>query len=165
LPDGPPLVPGVDAGAADPLHAVGALLHDPAAAHGHVGVAHHLEGGGGPVLVQEEVEAPHLVGAVVRAVARPHAAVVDHVVEPLLTVHGGGHRAHHLAGGVLAVHAEDGLVAGRRALRGALVVAVHPDPVHLAATGDLVLPHHRDVVPEAAGVTAGLQATPEVRAM
>src|SRR6266568_7439593 len=158
FPDGPPLVPGVDAGSADPLHAVGALLHDPAAAHGHVGVAHHLESGGGPVLVQEEVEAPHLVGAVVRAVARPHAAVVDHVVEPLLAVHGGGHRAHHLAGGVLAVHAEDGLVEGLRALRGTSVIAVHPDPVHLAAAGDLVLPHHGDVVLGDARGDAGVAA-------
>ena len=67
-----------------------------------------------PVLVQEEVEAPHLVGAVVRAVPRAHAAVVDHVVQALVAVHGGRHRADHLAGGVLAVHAEHRLVVGRR---------------------------------------------------
>src|SRR6185295_10610881 len=124
--DLPPLVLRGDALLADPLHAVGALLHDPAAAHRHVGVAHHLVGGGGPVLVQEEVEAPHLVGAVVGAVAGAHAAVVDHVVQAFFAVDGGGHRTHDLAGRVLTVHAEDGLVVGvgARVFLGAFVVAV-----------------------------------------
>ena len=127
------LVLGVDAGAADALHAVGALLHDAARAHRDLGVAQHLEGRRLPVLVQQEVEAPHLVGAVVRAVARPHAAVVDHVVQAFVAVHRGRHRADHLAGRVLAVHAENRLVVRLGVLGRALVVAVDADPVHLAA--------------------------------
>ncbi len=58
-----------------------------------------------PVLVEQEVEAAHLVGAVVRAVARPHAAVVDHVVQAFVAVDGRRDRAHHLARRVLALHA------------------------------------------------------------
>ena len=45
------------------------------------GIAQRLEARRRPVLVEQEVEAPHLVGAVVRAVARADAAVVDHVVQ------------------------------------------------------------------------------------
>ena len=63
-----------------------------------------------PVLVEQEVEAPHLVRAVVRAVARAHAAVVDHVVQALVAVDRRRHRAHHLAGRVLAVLAHHRLV-------------------------------------------------------
>src|SRR6185436_6962414 len=94
--DGTSLVVGGDARLLDALHAVGALLHDPAAAHADVGVALQLQGGGVPVLVEEEVEAPHLVGAVVRAIAGADAAVVDLVVQALVAVHGGGARAHLL---------------------------------------------------------------------
>src|SRR4030095_560982 len=156
--DLPALVARVGARAVDALHAVRALLHDPAAAHRDVGVAHHLEGGRRPVLVQVEVEPAHLVGTVVRAVARADAAVVDHVVEPLVAVHGGGDGTDDLAGRVLALHAGDGLVEGLRALRLSLVVAVDPDPVHLAAAAHLVLPDHRDVVLRDAGGHAGVAA-------
>src|SRR5262245_13200968 len=40
----------------DPLHAVGALLHDAAAAHGDVGVSSELEARCVPVLIEEIVE-------------------------------------------------------------------------------------------------------------
>src|SRR5262249_1730349 len=83
------LVLGVDADAVDPLHAVGALLHDTARAHRDLGIALQLEGRRIPVLVEQEVEATHLVGAVVRAVARSYAAVVDHVVQAFVAVDGG----------------------------------------------------------------------------
>src|SRR5206468_4314339 len=58
-----------DAGGIDPLHAVGAFLHDTAAADGDVGVPRQLQAGRVPVLIEEVVEAAHLVGTVVRAVA------------------------------------------------------------------------------------------------
>src|SRR5262245_7392957 len=159
--DRPVLVLGVDAGAVDALDAVRALLHDPAAAHGDVGVARHLEGLGRPVLIEEKVEAPDLVGAVVRAVAGAHAPVVDHVVEPLVAVDGGGHGAHDLAGGVLALHAGHGLAQDLDRLRAfglAGVVAVDADPLHDPAARDLVLAHDRDVVLGLAGHDAGVAA-------
>ena len=36
---------------------------------------------GFPILEEQEVEAAHFVGTVVRAIARTHAPVVDHVVQ------------------------------------------------------------------------------------
>src|SRR5580700_9190119 len=45
----------------DALHAVGALLHDSAAAHRHVGIALQLEAFRLPVREQEEVEPPYLI--------------------------------------------------------------------------------------------------------
>ena len=70
----------------DALHAVGALLHDAAAAHRDVGIAPQLEARRVPVLIEQEVEAAHLVRAVVRAVPRADAAVVDHVVQAFVAV-------------------------------------------------------------------------------
>src|SRR5206468_4221546 len=69
------------------------------------------------------------------------------LVEPLRAVAGRRHRAHGLAGGVLAVHAGEGLeVRAQRLLRGPLVVGVDADPVHLASVQDLGLADDRDVV-------------------
>src|SRR5947199_3393245 len=147
--DRPPLVAGVDAHPLDALDAVRAFLHDAAAAHRDFRVSHQLEGGRAPVLVEEEVEAAHLVRAVVRAVPRAYAAVVDLVVEALVAVDGGGDRADGLARRVLALHAGDRLVVRLQRLRllgVAGVVAVHADPVHLAAAADLVLADDGDVV-------------------
>src|SRR6185436_14525559 len=150
---------GGDARRVDALHAVGALLHHAAEAHADVGVALQLERLGRPVGELVEVEPPHLVGAVVAAVAGADAAVVGHLVEPLEAVRGGRHRADHLAGGVLAVHAGDRLVEHRaRRLVVAGVVLVDAQPVHLAAAEDLVLAHHRDVVLGDAGGDAGVAA-------
>ena len=56
-------------------------------------------------MVVEEVEAADLVRAVVAAVAGADAAVVDHLVQALVAVDGGVHRADVLARRVLAVHA------------------------------------------------------------
>src|SRR5829696_1923031 len=80
----PAVVPlGVLPRVVDPLHAVGALLHHAAAAHGDVRIAQRLQTWCFPVLIEQEIEPAHLVGAVVRAVPRPDAAVVDHVVQHL----------------------------------------------------------------------------------
>src|SRR5262249_20094071 len=107
--DQPVLFFGLDAAAGNPLHAVGTLLHDPAAADGDLGVAKQTQAALGVIGVSQEVEAAHLVGAVVRAVPRTDTAVVDHVVETLAAVDRGCHRADQLAGGVFAVHAGDRL--------------------------------------------------------
>src|SRR5439155_3900526 len=100
----------VDLGFVNTLHAVSTLLHDTARAHGHVGIPAQLEAGSVPILIQEEVEAPHLIRAIVRAVARAYAAVVDHVVEAFARVTGRLHGTHQLAGRILAVHARHGLI-------------------------------------------------------
>src|SRR4030095_13437185 len=129
----------------DPLDAVRALLHHPTLAHRDVRVGEQRQDRAllvGVPLV--EIEAPHLVGAVVRAVLRADAAVVRHLVEALGAVRRRGHGADDLAGSLLAVHAEDRLVVDGRVFRRALVVAVDADPVHFASAADLVLPDDRD---------------------
>ena len=107
----------VDLGGVDALHAVGALLHHAAAAHRHVRIAQQLQARRFVIGEQEEIEPPHLVGAVVGAVARAHAAVVDHVVQAFGAVHGGLHRADQFARRVLALHARHRLVVDRRIVR------------------------------------------------
>src|SRR5262249_22959843 len=145
----------------DALHAVGTLLHDAARAHGHVGVVQQFQARRGEVGVLEEVEPPHLVGAVVGAVAGADAAVVDHVVEAVVAVGGRRDRADQLARGVLAMHARHRLEVARDGfgLEGvAGVVVVDAQPVHLAAAGDLALADDGDVVLGLAGDDAGAAA-------
>src|SRR5690606_12445231 len=67
---------GFDAGMRDTLHTIRAFLHHAALAHGNVGILMGLRAQA-VVGILEEVEAPHLVGTVIRTKARPHAAVVD----------------------------------------------------------------------------------------
>src|SRR5690606_21351256 len=77
-------------GAADPLHTEGALFHDAAGPHRHVGVELQVQRlGPGPLVVLVPVEVPHLVGAVVAAVTGTHAAVVHLAVEAVRSVIGG----------------------------------------------------------------------------
>src|ERR1044071_9363201 len=59
---------GIDLRPLNALHTVGAFLHDAAAAHSDFRVAHHLERFGVEILVEQEIKAPHFVGAVVRAI-------------------------------------------------------------------------------------------------
>ena len=142
---------GLDLGFLDALHAVAALLHHAARAHGHIGIAHQLQALGLVVGEEQEVEAPHLVGAVVRAVARAHAAVVDHHVQAFRRVHRGAHRANLLAGRVLAVLADHGLEVRARRGQIALEIGVDAQPLHVAADAHLLLAHHRNIV---LGITA-----------
>src|SRR6185369_1243919 len=108
--DAPVLQLRLDLPLVDALDAVRALLHDAAPAHGDVGVRQHPQARRAelfrPVV---EVEPAHLVGTVVRAVLRPDAAVVDHVVQAFRAVHGRADRTDQLARRVLAVHARDRL--------------------------------------------------------
>ena len=150
---------GDDPRVVDPLDAVRALLHHPARAHGHVRVPLELQAGRVVVGILEEVEPADLVRAVVRAVASAHAAVIRHLVEALVAVRRRFHGADGFAGGLLAVHAEDGLEVGIRARRlVALVIAIDPQPVHLARAEDLLPAHDRDVVLGLAGDHAGAAA-------
>src|SRR5579863_991696 len=156
--DGPPLDAGVDPLAFDPLHAVGALLHDAARADRHVGVHREAPRRAQVPRVVEEVEAPHLVGAVVAAVAGADAAVVDHLVQPLVAVDGGIDRADVLTGRRLAVHAAERLADHLRIVDRPAEVTIDAEPVHLAATPDVVLADGRDVVLRLAGDHAGVAA-------
>ena len=156
--DDPPLDAGGDALALDALHAVRALLHDAARADGDVRVHPHLARGRVVRDVVEVVEAPHLVGAVVAAVAGADAAVVDHLVQALVAVDGGVDRADVFAGRRLAVHTRERLHDHLGILERSRVVAVDADPVHLAALVDVLLADGGDVVLRLAGDDAGAAA-------
>src|SRR5690606_33578415 len=153
------------------LHAEGALLHDAATADGDVRVEDHgLELGLGLLrrrvrrdadgieVVVSVIETPNLVRAVVGAVPRANAAVVDHVVQAFGRVHGGTHRADLLARRVLALLAHDWLLPHRRRVLVALVVALDADPRHFAAASHLVPTNDRDVVLGLASHDAGAAA-------
>ena len=148
----------------DPLRAVGALLHDAPRANRDVRVHRELEDVGRVLGEVEEIEAAHLVGTVVRAVAGPDAPVVDHHVEALPVVDGRGHGADLLARRILAVHAGNGLEDDLRAAGGlAGEVPVDPDPVHLAPLRDLDLADDRHVVLALAGRHARVAADARVQ--
>src|SRR3989442_587779 len=118
---------GFDAHVVDALDTVGALLHYAAAAHGDFGIAQQLERGRLPVLEAQEIEAAHFVGTVVRAIACPDAAVIDHFVQAFGAVHGRADGTHLLAGRVLALHARHGLKVRLGIFDATFVVAVDAD--------------------------------------
>src|SRR5439155_19193036 len=89
--------------------------------------------------VVEPVEVAHLVGAVVGAITRADAAVVDLPVEPVGRVIGGVHGTDRLAGRVAALlaqhrrhHRADRPPPPLFATR---VIALDPHPAHLPAAG------------------------------
>src|SRR5690606_38014852 len=133
-------------GLANALDAEGALLHDALAADGDVRVELPVERLREGVLaalrlaVAEPVEVADLVGAVVGAVARAHAAVVDLDVEPVRRVVGGVHRADRLArcvAAVLAEHRHEARLEIGAAVLPALEVALEAEPGHLATLEDV----------------------------
>src|SRR3954471_22135919 len=136
----------VDALALDALHAVRALFHDAAAAHGDVGIHAHPARPADVAVVLEEVETAHLVRAVVAAIPRADAAVVGHLVQSLVAVDGGVDRADVLARRGLAVHAAERLGDHLGILDRPREVAVDADPLHLPTSHDLRLADDRDVV-------------------
>src|SRR2546429_2353896 len=95
--------------------------------------------------------------AVVGAVARPDAAVVNLPVQPVGRVVGGVHRTHRLAGRVaalLAQHRRNHGADGMTSLT-ARVVALDPEPAHLAAPAHELFTHGGEVVLGVAGGDAG----------
>src|SRR5690606_17063714 len=144
--DIPPFEPGLVLGLTDPLHTEGALLHDALLPDRHVRVEL-------PVqrlrpLVREPVEVPDLVRAVVRAVARADAPVVDLRVEPLRGVVRRVDRADRLARGVPALlteHRQEPRALELAALV-LLEVALDPHPGQDAALRDLLRADDPDVV-------------------
>src|SRR5438046_27518 len=124
-------------GKLDSLHAQAALFHHAPGAHNHIRVqnqaaqrAIHVEIEGVVFGVVVPVEAPHLVRAVVGAVARADAAVVDLLVNAFRTGSSGKHRAHRLARSIGAMLAHHGLVDGHRIFGRAAVVAINTNPMH-----------------------------------
>src|SRR5262249_32513662 len=150
--------PALDPRALDPLNAVGALLHHPAGPHRHVRIHHHLLRRGLVLGVMQIIEAANLVWTIVGAVARAHAAVVDHLVEALVAVDGGVDRADVLTGSAFAVHARDRLHNHARLFDRTAEISVDPPPVHLPAPAHLLLADHWDVVFRLAGDHAGAAA-------
>src|SRR5258706_509327 len=75
----PSLLFAFDPGRADPLEAIRAFLHDAAPADGDIGVAHWFQARGFTIQIpiSEEIEAANLIWAVVRAIARADATVVN----------------------------------------------------------------------------------------
>src|SRR5262245_36386786 len=144
--DSPVLVLCVDAGLVDPLHAIRAFLHDSTTADRHVRVVQQLKTGSRIIRKLKEIETPHLVGTVIRAVARADATVVNHVVEPLAAVDRRHDWADQLARRVLAVHAGHRLKIRVWVVYAPRVIAVDAQPMHLAAAGHLLLADHRDIV-------------------
>src|SRR5882672_11214448 len=128
----------------DALDAHRALLHHAELADRHVGVQLYLEGR--RELVLEPVEPPHVIRAVVAAVARADASVVDLSVQPLVRAVGREDGADRLARRDLAVLAEHRQEEIRRMLRLAFRPALEAEPVQLAPVRGRGLPHHRDVV-------------------
>ena len=108
--------------------------------------------------VLEEIEPADFVRAIVRAIARADAAVVNLQVQPFVIVERRADRADQFAGRVFALHARHRLMAHRRVVRLAAEISVNADPLHFAARGDLVLADHRDVVLCLAGEHAGVAA-------
>src|SRR6185369_7926012 len=137
---------GINPVLVDALHAVCAFFHDPAAAHGHVGIAHHLVLRSFPVLEEEEIEAPHLVGTVVGAIACAHAAVVHHVIQTFAAVHRRTNRADHFAGSVLALLAGHRLEVGLGIGAVTLEISIHAQPVHVPPEHSLLLADDGDIV-------------------
>src|SRR6185437_3621930 len=147
-----------DLGLLDALHAVRALLHDATRADRDIRVAHELEALGVEVRVEQEVEPSHLVHAVVLAVARADAAVVNHHVQPLGRMHCRAYRANLFAACVLALLAHHGLEVRTRGMQIAFEVGVDADPLHVAVDLHLRAPNHGNVVLRVAAHDTGVTA-------
>src|SRR5438874_5282847 len=151
--DGASVALGLELARLNALHAQAALLHHAARADGDVGIQHHLAERAVHVEVEavvarvlEPVEPAYLVWTVVLAVPRADAAVVDLLVEDVGAVHGREHRTDRLAWRVAAVLAHHRLHERPRRVFAAGVVAIDPDPVHLASAPHFIPPDDRDVV-------------------
>ncbi len=92
------------------------------------------------------VESPHLVRAVVLAITRADAAVVDLHVQALAAVHCGQHRTNALARRVVTLLAQHWLVENFRLFTVAFKVTIDSDPVHFATPAHFIFPHDRHVV-------------------
>src|SRR5579862_802090 len=154
----PVFLVGFDLGGRDALYAVAALLHHAARTDRHIRIPHQLEAWRFKVGVEQEVEPPHLVGAVVGAIPGAHAAVIDHHVEAFVGVDRSAHRANLLAGSVLALLAKHRLEMRARGSKITFEVGVDANPLHVAADAHLLLAYDGDVVLRIAADDAGVAA-------
>ncbi len=135
----------------DPLHAVCAFLHHSAAAYGHIGIPHHLELRGIPILEEKEIKPPHFVRTVVRAIARPDAAVVNHVVETFRAMGRCANGTNQLAWRVFTLHARYRLEICFGIIAIALVISVDSQPMHVPAFVDLLFANDGNIIFRLAG--------------
>src|SRR6202041_190302 len=154
---------GPDLGSIDSLHAVGALLHHSAAAHGDVRIAHAVQARRLVIRVEIEVEPADLVRTVVGAIPRADAAVVGHVVQALGVVRGGADRADIFARCVFALHAGQRLVIHLGIVQVPAEIGVNANPVHGATARHLIFAHDGDVVLRLAGNHARVAADTPVQ--
>src|SRR5262249_8638541 len=110
----------------------------------HVGVQRQIRNRVG-MLVLKPVETPHLVRAVVLAIARANAAVVDLHVQALAAVNRRQNRTHALTGGVITLVAHDRLIGHTRLFR-PVNVSIESYPMHLALSADLIFADNRNIV-------------------
>src|SRR5215471_12139727 len=89
---------------------------------------------------------PDLERAVVGAIPRADAAVVDHIIQAFAAMRSGFHGADVFAGRVFALHTGNRLLDGARLILRADVVAVQPQPVHFAAANHLLLADDGSIV-------------------
>src|SRR3984957_4035805 len=148
----------VDLRPVNALHAVAALFHHAAAADSHVRVVHQLQALRLVIGEEQEVEAAHLVRAVVRAIAGTHATVEDHRIEAFRRVNRRTDWANLLAGCVFAMLAGHRLEVRARRGQIALKVGVDAQPLHVAANLDLMLTDDGDVVLGITAYDAGVAA-------
>ena len=111
-----------------------------------------------PAVVVVKVEPTYFVRAVVRTVASPDAAVVDHIVEALFAVYRRSNRTNLFTRCVLALNTGHGLTEGDRVVLISVEVAVKAHPVHLSSFEDLVLAHNGNDVLNVTGYDAGVAA-------
>ena len=124
-----------------------------------------------PILEAQEIEPAHFVGAVVRAIPRADAAVVNHVVQAFRTVHGrirpgrparkarfhtacmarAGKMSRGLSSDADCIRMRSPVCLPRGADSVLGIVAIHADPVHFAAAHHLILTDDRNVVFRLAG--------------
>src|SRR5207302_8113052 len=138
----------------DALDTIRALLHHAAAAHTDLRVAQQLQRRRLEIAVLEEIEVADFVWAVVGAIARPDAAVVDHIVQSLGAVGSRSNWTHQFARRDLTLHAWHQLLLDARTLE----VRVDPQPEHLAAAPYFFLANDGNVVLRLAGDDACIAA-------
>src|ERR1019366_6485912 len=140
VPNRPVLLVRRDLRCFNALHAVAALLHHTARTHRDIRIAHELRALRAVIriAVQQEVEAPYLVHAVVRAIPSAHAAVVDHQVQAFRRMHRRAHRAHQFASRILAMLTHHRLKVRARSMQVAFEIRIDAKPLHVAANLYLV---------------------------
>jgi len=94
----------------------------------------------------EKIEAPHLVGTVVRTVPRTDAPVVRHFIQALVAVSRRTDRTNRLTRRFFAVLTQHRLEKHLRVVLVTLVIVIDAQPLHFPLPARLNFPYDRDVV-------------------